>query len=179
MKKCIQLVFVIILMIISLFILMPMKQALLFYERNSDEIAAYLPLQTGQTFDITFVHSIHLSDVVEKYEIKEDQTIKQYEIVFEQFGIGMPSTVDDSEQFVYENGKYHIKNMNQVFDSMKIRNGKTVSHHRLTWRDHHGNTYTVPFNDYFEQGNWYTLKVERISLLTSWKEVKIHERVQK
>src|SRR5699024_11484712 len=120
------------------------------------DLVAYLPIKEGQTFSITFVHSIHLSDVVEKYEITNDYKIKQYEMVFEQFGIGMPSTVEGDEQLVYEGGKYYLTNLDNVFDSLKVRNGKTVSKHRLTWVDHNGNEHTVPFNDYFEPGNWYT-----------------------
>lgn len=171
-------IFLILIIIFCFVIFTPTQSALVFYERDSDNITAYLPLQEKQKFHITFVHSIHLTDVVEKYEITEENTIRQYEMIFEQFGIGMPSTVEGKERFVYEDGKYRIKNMNNVFDSMNIRNGKTVSNHRLSWIDRHGKQHTTPFNDYFEPGNWYTLKVENISLFTSWKEVKIRERVQ-
>src|SRR5690625_1579282 len=112
--------------IILLFIsIIPIKPALVFYEENTNHIVAYLPVQKEQTFQIIFVHSIHLTDVVEKYQIDENNQIKQYEIVFEEFGIGMPSTLDKDEEFVYEDGKYHIKNMNNIFESMNIRNGKT------------------------------------------------------
>src|SRR5699024_1064494 len=163
-------------MIILLIILFtPFKSTLVFYERNTDHITAYLPIQATEKFHITFVHSIHLSDVVEKYEITETGKIKQYEMIFEQFGIGMPSTIEDDEEMVYEDGKYHIKNMNNVFESLNIRNGKTVSKHRLAWLDAAAQEHTVPFNDYFEPGNWYKLKVEKISYYTAWKEVKIHD----
>lgn len=161
--------------VISIFLFTPIKSTLVFYERNTDHITAYLPIQPAQKFQITFVHSIHLSDVVEKYEITEAGNIKQYEIIFEQFGIGMPSTIEGEEEMVYEDGKYHIKNMNNVFESLNIRNGKTVSRHRLAWLDTEENQHTVPFNDYFEPGNWYKLKVEKISYYTAWKEVKIHD----
>lgn len=157
------------------FITIPTKSALIFYEKNTDKISAYLPIEAGQTFQIIFTHSIHLTDVVEKYEITEDRQIKQYEIVFEEFGIGMPSNAEGNEEFIYENGKYHIKNMNNLFPSMNIRNGKTVSKHRLIWKDNKGKEHTVNFNDYFAPGEWYTVKVGKLSLLETWEEVKIRE----
>lgn len=161
--------------ILIFYIMIPRHTSLLFYKENTNEIAAYLPIEKGQTFQIIFVHSIHLTDVVEKYEITTDEQIKQYEIVFEEFGIGMPSTVGEGETFVYENGKYHLKNMNHTFSSMNIRNGKTVSEHRLVWKDMDGEEHLVYFNDYFEPGAWFTVKVGRLSLLQTWKEVKIRE----
>lgn len=167
---------IIIIASLSIIILtMPTRSALIFYEKNTDKISAYLPLGIGQTFQIVFTHSIHLTDVVEKYEIMEDRQIKQYEIIFEEFGIGMPSNAEGNEEFIYENGKYHIKNMNNFFSSMNIRNGKTVSEHRLIWKDYEGKEHLIYFNQYFEPGQWFTVKVERISLLKAWKEVEIRE----
>lgn len=174
LKKIVSFI-VIICLIAIIFIFIPQKQVLIFYEKNSGNIAAYMPTFDDQHFNITFVHSIHLTDVVEKYRITAEDKIEQHEIVFEEFGIGMPSTVEEGEEFFYEDGKYHIKNLNNVFDDMKIRNGKTVSEHRFTWFDKNNDEHTVLFNDFFEPGNWYTVKVELISLFSAWKEVKIHD----
>lgn len=153
----------------------PIHSTLVFYERNTDHITAYLPVHSEQHFQITFVHSIHLTDVVEKYVITDEGNIKQYEMIFEQFGIGMPSTIEEGEEMVFEDGKYHIRNMNNIFESFNIRNGKTVSKHRLSWKGSDDELYTVFFNDYFEPGNWYKVKVEKLSYFRLWKEVKIHD----
>src|SRR5699024_8586660 len=75
--------------------------------------------------------SIHLTDVVEIYEVTADHRMKQSEIIFEQFGIGMPSNAEEGETFVYEDGKYHIQHMNHRFTSLNIRSRKNVSNHRL------------------------------------------------
>src|SRR5699024_4124521 len=109
---------------------------------------------------IIFKHSIHLTDVVEKYEVLSDDTIKQYEFVFEDFGIGMPSKAGEGERFVSEDGKYYIKDMNRIFPSMNIRNGKAVSEHRLVWG---GNEeHCIFFNDYFEPGASFTIKINKL-----------------
>ncbi|WP_100009750.1 DUF1850 domain-containing protein [Lentibacillus sediminis] len=175
MKKIVWLVLAFILLIALCFI--PYRTALVFYQENTDNIAAFLPVEAGDTFQIIFTHSIHLTDVVEKYEVTENHDIKQYEIVYEQFGIGMPSNAQEGEEFVYEDGKYHIKDLNNYFPSMNIRNGKTVSENRLVWSQENPSDEKnmVWFNEYFEPGAWFTVKVDRLSLWESLRGVKIHE----
>src|SRR5699024_7136774 len=61
--------------------------------------------------------------------------------------------------------------MDNRFDSMKIRNGKTVSKHRFVWNE--GNKeHKIKFNDYFEPGAWFTVKHDNLSMLDLWKEVR-------
>ncbi|WP_228275865.1 DUF1850 domain-containing protein [Gracilibacillus oryzae] len=156
-------IFVCISVIAAFLFLLPINTALVFYKENTNKIEAYLPVKEGETFHIAFTHSIHLTDVIEKYEVTADLEIKQNEIVYEHFGIGMPSNASEGEQFVYENGKYHIKNLNNIFPYINIRNGKTVSRNRLIWGE--DNEHTVWFNQYFEPGAWFRMKVEK---LTYW-----------
>jgi len=160
-----------VLLIISIFI--PFRQALVFYAENTNDIAAYLPIENQETFQIIFTHSIHLTDVVEKYIVLETQDIQQYEFIYEEFGIGMPSNAEEGEEFVYEDGKYHIRNMENIFPELKVRNGKAVSEHRLVWGE--GEKYMRYFNDYFEPGAWFTIKVDHLSLWQMGKGVRIHE----
>jgi hypothetical protein len=136
-------------------------------------MAAFLPLKKGDTFQIIWKHSIHLTDVAEKYTVRQDNKIKQYEIVYEHFGIGMPSYALQGEKMTYENGKYHIKNLNNVFPYINIRNGKTVSKHRLIWGTR--NEHMVWFNQYFQPGSWYKVKVEKLPLWKYLRGVRIHE----
>ncbi|HEX6595093.1 MAG TPA: DUF1850 domain-containing protein [Bacillota bacterium] len=152
----------------------PFHEALSFYKQHTNHLEAYLSIRKGDCFHITFTHSIHLTDVVEKYEVTEDKQIKQYEIVFEQFGIGMPANTEEAgEIFLYENGKYYIKNMNRLFPSIHLRNGKTVSNHRLIWGDR--GEKIVSFNEYFDPGARLTLKIEKLSLWQRLKGEKIDE----
>ncbi|MFC4401591.1 DUF1850 domain-containing protein [Gracilibacillus xinjiangensis] len=149
--------------IIALFIfLVPVNTALVFYKENTDKIEAFLPLEKGDKFELVFTHSIHLTDVIEKYEITNELSIKQNEIVYEHFGIGMPSNASAGEEFTMEEGKYHIKNLNNIFPSINIRNGKTVSKNRLIWGEE--GEHLVWFNQYFEQGAWLKIKVEKLTL---------------
>ena len=153
-------------------LLVPLHTALVFYHENTDHIVAFLPIKAEDTFQIVFKHSIHLTDVTEKYRVTKDLQIEQYEFVYEHFAIGMPANAAEGEEFVYEDGKYYIKNMSRAFPSLNIRNGKTVSEQRLLW----GDDQMVWFNEYFEPGAWFTVKVTK---LTGWqylKGVEIRER---
>ncbi|AST89883.1 DUF1850 domain-containing protein [Sutcliffiella cohnii] len=150
----------------------PFRTALVFHFENTNRIQAILPINKGEEFTIIFTHSIHLTDVTEKYRVLPNLNILQYEIVYEQFGIGMPSNANEEELFVYENGKYHIKNMNNIFPSMNIRNGKTISEHRLVWDN---GKKMVEFNDYFEPGAWYKVEMKKLTVWQYLKGVKIHE----
>lgn len=164
---------VIIMLILSALSFIPFKNALIFYKENTKQLAAYLPLETGDTFQLIWKHSIHLTDVVEKYKVLDNDDIQQYEIVYEHFGIGMPSNAQEGETFVYENGKYHIKDMDNVFPLIKLRNGKTVSENRLVWGDE--DQYIIPLNKYFKPGDWFTLKIKRLTFWEYLKGVEIHE----
>lgn len=151
----------------------PFKTALIFYKENTEQIAMFLPLDEGDTFQHIFTHSIHLTDVVEKYEVTHKNTIQQTEIIYEEFAIGMPANAREGEAFTYEDGKYHIKNINQTFDQIKLRNGKVVSENRLVW----GNNaqYQVYLNDYVQPGAWFTVKMDKITLWQYLKGVRVHE----
>lgn len=169
-KKVIS--FVIVLIFITLLFL-PFQKAVVFYYEHTNQLEAYLPVETGDTFQIIFTHSIHLTDVIEKYRISVNDTIVQTEIVFEQFGIGMPANADAGGEFVYEDGKYRIKNLENEFPSINIRNGKTVSKHRLVWGKN--DEHIVQFNKYFQPGAWYTVKVDQLSIWQMLKGVKIRD----
>ncbi|MEC5424365.1 DUF1850 domain-containing protein [Virgibacillus sp. C22-A2] len=163
------------LLLVTLLLLLyvPFRTALVFYEENTASIEAFLPIKEEDTFQIVFKHSIHLTDVVEKYIVTANKDIKQYEIIYEEFGIGMPSNAEVDQEFEYIDGKYHIKDLNNVFSSINIRNGKTVSENRLFWGEQ-GN-HMVYFNDYFEPGAWFRVEIKNLSLWQYLKGVRIHE----
>ncbi|WP_223702692.1 DUF1850 domain-containing protein [Sutcliffiella deserti] len=174
LRNIIMAAFIVICVLLLLFV--PFRTALVFYVENTSQIKAFLPIDEGDHFQIIFKHSIHLKDVVEKYKVSEKGEIVQYEIIYEEFGIGMPSNAEEGSEFVYEDGKYHIKNLNNVFPSMNIRNGKTVSENRLLWGER--GEKMVWFNEVFTPGAWYKVKVEKLSLWHYWKGLKIHERLE-
>ncbi|MEN2767170.1 DUF1850 domain-containing protein [Ornithinibacillus xuwenensis] len=164
---------ILLLIVLSIILFFPFRTALVFYQENTNHIEAYLPIEEGDSFQIIFTHSIHLTDVTEIYEVLSDQSIKQNEIIYEHYGIGMPANDTEGGTFVYEDGKYHIKDMNRIFPYINLRNGKTVPRHRLVWGERA--EHMVWFNDYFQPGARFTIRVDKLSLWQYLKGVKIHE----
>ncbi|HVH95631.1 MAG TPA: DUF1850 domain-containing protein, partial [Bacillus sp. (in: firmicutes)] len=120
-----------ILVLISVFLFIPNKDALVFQYQNSGKVLAYFPLSEGDSFQMKYIHSIHLSDVVESYTVTKGNEIKQIELMYEDFAIGMPENASDGETFEQIDGKYFLKNMDKRFPSFDLRIGKVRANHTL------------------------------------------------
>jgi hypothetical protein len=146
----------------------PMKECLVFQFQNSGHVLAYIPISKGETFQIKYTHSIHLSPVVDSYLVTEYGEMKQYELMYENFSIGMPANSAVGETFVQKSGKYYLKNMNRVFPSFDLRVGKVRANHTLIFQEKE-----YPLSNYLEPGTWVRIKIEKINLWQQWKGVNI------
>ena len=158
------------LFIILLLLLTPVTEALVFQYQNSGKTLAYIPISKGQTFQMKYTHSIHLSDVVESYEVTRDGQIKQYELMYEDFAIGMPENASEGESFEQKNGKYYLKNMDRRFSSFDLRVGKVRANHTLIFAEQE-----YPLSHFIEPGTWVRLKIDRMNLWERWKGVNMLE----
>jgi len=141
-------------------LLLPYKQVIAFQYENTKNVLAYVPLaENNLTFTLQFTHSIHLSDVVETYEIDNNQAIRQTEISFEEFGIGMPSNAMGKEQFFEQDGRYYIKNMDRIFPFLDIRIAKVYPKHLFTYNQQ---TYSLP--EVIGSGTWVRVQAKKISI---------------
>ena len=55
----------------------------------------YVALEDERRFQITFTHSIHLSNVIETYEVMDTYDIRLNSMVYSDVVIGMPSYVEE------------------------------------------------------------------------------------
>jgi hypothetical protein len=140
--------------------LIPYKKALVFLHLEQNDILCYAPVETGDTFQIKYLHSIHLSDVIESYEVTEKNHIRQYELEYEDFAIGMPSEAAEGETFEMVDGKYFMKNMNREFEHFDLRVGKVRANHTLV---HEGVPY--PLSNMIEPGTRVRVMVEKINFI--------------
>ncbi len=164
-------IFVLLTLIIFLAIIsinIPFKKALVFLQPENNDILCYVPISAGDRFKIKYTHSIHLSDVIESYEITKDDHIRQYELEYEDFAIGMPSEAASGEKFVIEDGKYFIKNMDREFSQFDLRLGQVRANHTLVYGD-----LWYPLSKAIEPGTRVRIKVEKISLLKQLEGVNI------
>ncbi|WP_153125005.1 DUF1850 domain-containing protein [Peribacillus tepidiphilus] len=158
------------LVLILFFIFIPFQKSVVFYYENTDTLLAYLPLEKNHTFQIKYTHSIHLSDVVETYEATNKGEIRQTELEFEDFAIGMPANAGQGEKFVKEDGKYYIKNMNRVFPYIDLKVGQVRANHRLIVN---GQEYEM--KSFVKPGTWVRIDIEKLSFWKRMKGVNIHE----
>lgn len=169
-------IFVLLLFILFLFMILmyiPYKQALVFVQPESDDILCYVPISAGETFKIKYKHSIHLSDVIDSYQITEQNEIRQYELEYEDFAIGMPSEVAEGERFEMKDGKYFIRNMNRKFDHFDLRIGKVRANHTFVQKN-----VFYPLSLAIEPGTRVRIQVKKISLIQQMEGVNILEHKQ-
>lgn len=150
--------------IIIILVFIPFSDSLVFEFENTEQILAYIPIEKGDTFAIKYTHSIHLSDVIESYEGTRDGQIRQFELQFEDFAIGMPADAGDGEIFEEQDGKYFIKNMNRIFPHFDLRLGKVGANHRLIFH-----SVEYPLSAYIEPGTRIRIKLRKLNLLQMMK----------
>ncbi|MFO1445583.1 DUF1850 domain-containing protein [Bacillus sp. Bva_UNVM-123] len=160
-----------ILIIIVFMLIIPIRQALVLEYQNTEKLLAYFPLSKEAKFKIKYTHSIHLSDVVESYKITEQAHIQQYELMYEDFAIGMPENASDGEIFEQKDGKYYLRNMKLDFPFFDLRIGQVRANHTVIFQN---KEYTL--SDYIEPGTWVRIKVKRLNFIQQLKGVNILEQ---
>lgn len=77
---------------------------------RDNKVVAAIPLSDGR-FDHVYIHSIHLTPVVERFKVLPDAagapTLHLFELVYESYGVGMPSDTEDGFSLV--DGKFILK----------------------------------------------------------------------
>ncbi|HAQ07543.1 MAG TPA: DUF1850 domain-containing protein [Bacillus bacterium] len=164
-------IFVLLLLIIFLALLLmfiPYKKALTFLQPEENDILCYVPIAAEDTFKIWYKHSIHLSDVIESYKVTEQDTIRQYELEYQDFAIGMPSEAAEGESFEIKDGKYFLKNMNREFEHFDLRVGQVRANHTFV----QGNLH-YPLSKAIEPGTRVRIQIRKISFIQQMEGVNI------
>lgn len=92
--------------------------------------AAY-DMDVGETFSITFIHSVNKSPETDFFEVREDG-IYGVETLYHNFGAGVPTELGDGQTLTYlEDGSMLLTGMEVRLDDLIYRVG-TVSDHTLT-----------------------------------------------
>ncbi|MGI2327406.1 DUF1850 domain-containing protein [Planococcus sp. YIM B11945] len=153
-----------------LLMFMPLKENYVFINNENNQVAAYLPL-TDLSFQIKYTHTIHLSDVIESYQVLQDNTLMATELEYEDFNIGMPSNAEKGERFVEKDGKYFIKNMQRKMPEFRLFIGDVESELSLLT-----NHEKFDLKKTLERGTSYTVKVQRLSIFQQLKGESLSEQ---
>ena len=114
------LIIVLSLLILVLFFI-PIKDVVLFTEQKTDRPENYyVPLARDDEFQIRYVHSIHLTDVFETYEVTHDKKIRFKSMTYENIGIGLPGSAGEGETFSIIDDVYTLTYDDRVIDSFTM-----------------------------------------------------------
>lgn len=171
MKKAIFLLVVSILGIIFLF--SPNESVISFEEtRTNNPQHYYINVSKENNFQIRYTHSIHLTDVLETYEITDSNQIKLLSMEYEDVAIGMPAHAEDGQRLTYENGKYKLEFSNQILESFTLYVGDINLELAVVYE---GNTYDLKKS--LKRGSAFLFEIKRISLFDKLRGVvMVHER---
>ncbi|OPZ61878.1 MAG: hypothetical protein BWY85_02268 [Firmicutes bacterium ADurb.Bin506] len=86
------------------------------------------PVSPGDEFSIVYTHSVQRSPVVEKFRVLPDGNIVVFETIYQDFGAGLPSDVDEGAKVVVEPGGVRIYDMNRVMPRITLRVGSIARH---------------------------------------------------
>jgi len=82
----------------------------------------------GDEFEIRFTHSVARSLVVEKFRVTPDRQMLVYETVYQDFGAGLPSELDEGAQVEVGPDGVRITGMERVMSSIPLRVGSIARH---------------------------------------------------
>ena len=98
---------------------------------NTGEEYARYRLDQGETFSITFIHSVNKSPVTDCYDVAEDGGIWLRRTIYYDFGAGVPFDLNEVESLEYaEDGAMVITGIDREIPDFLIFVG-TVSDHTL------------------------------------------------
>lgn len=157
-------------LLFSAMLFVPAQKNYAFTDNRTGETAAYLRIQE-QTFKIKYIHSIHLTEVLESYKILSDDSLQLTELEYEDFNIGMPSNAGEGETFVEKDGKYFITGMDKRMDEFRLFVG-----------DVDAGLYFLADGEEYDlkktlvRGKSYTFNVQRLSVYQLLKGVNLDDR---
>ncbi|WP_167577998.1 DUF1850 domain-containing protein [Ammoniphilus sp. YIM 78166] len=160
----IKVAFTILFPLLILFLAWPTQLALTITDGKSGQQRFAVPMELEDSFGIEFVHSIHKTPVIEEYYIDEQLDIVLDQVIYESYGVGMPSTIEPGQTYKQENGKYIISNIQRRLKFIDLAIGQMVANHQLKIHNR-----KVPFSQINPPGSWVRIQVKNVSLLTIWK----------
>ena len=109
----------------------PAQGRLLLEDPRGEELYAAYDVAVGDSFSITFIHSVNQSPVIDVFEIREDG-IYGVKTIYYGFGAGVPTELEEGQILEYgEDGSMIISGIDVKLDNLIYRVG-TVSDHTLS-----------------------------------------------
>ncbi|MEK4024039.1 DUF1850 domain-containing protein [Sporosarcina sp. FSL W7-1283] len=158
-KVILLLIFLIISSVLIL-LFYPYKQVIVLEEVRSEQPKLYyLPLHTDRHFQVNYIHSIHLSNVKEQYEVTDNEKLRFEFMQYEDVAIGLPGYADEGEFLKVEDGVYTLTFENRVIDSFVLYVGRVDTGLSLRYENKDYN-----LKDFLQKGHSYSFHITKISI---------------
>ncbi len=89
----------------------------------------------GDEFEIRYTHSVARTVVLEKFRVRPDRKIAVFETVYQDFGAGLPSELDEGAQVEVGPDGVRITGMKRVMRSIPLRVGGIARHQMVCGSD--------------------------------------------
>lgn len=129
----------------------------------------YAEVKEESRFQIIFTHSIHLTDVVETYEISPTYKIVPLSMSYSDVAIGMPGYAEEGQTLIYEDGIYTLHYEEMSLPNFTLYIGDVDYALQLLYR---GKTYDLKEN--LQRGKSYLVEIKKISFYEKMKGVELH-----
>lgn len=138
---------------------LPIHKVFTFTEYRSDHPKTfYVKLKDEQEFQIRYVHSIFLTDVIENYEVTADNAIRLLSMQYEDVGIGLPGYAEDGQTLKFIDEMYTLTYDYNIIDSFVLFVGDVDADLAFIYEGKETDLKT-----YLTRGKSYTFSVERQS----------------
>ena len=158
-----------------LLFLVPIKQAFTFTETRTDNpVMAYEFVSDDMKFQIRYVHSIFLTDVVETYRLQPDESLKFLTMRYEDVGIGLPAYAEEGESLdVSEEGIYTLTYEDKVIDSFVLYIGNVDAQLAFRYQGNETDLKTI-----LQRGKSYEFRVKKLTFIEILKGVNLNGKTK-
>lgn len=157
--------------ILFAFFFLPVKQTFVFIGVNSaSNQLFYLTIKEQKEFQIRYVHSIHLTDVIEYYEATPKSEIRLLAMTYESLSIGLPGEAGEGEVLELKDGVYTLTYKDRVIDSFTIRIGRVDADLAFRYDENE-----IDLKEYLGKGSSYEFKIKALSFYQLVKGVSLYD----
>jgi len=158
-----------VIVIILVLVFMPIFKVFSFTEtRTNNPHTFYINVSKDSEFHIRFTHSIHLTDVIESYQITNLNKLKLLSMEYEDVAIGMPAYAEEDQTLSYENGRYKLSYKDKKLDNFTLYIGDVDYD---LYFNYEGEEYDLKKS--LNRGSSYLFEVKKISIYDKLKGVLI------
>lgn len=134
--------------------------------RTNEPSLYYIALNNERQFEIIFTHSIHRTDVIERYKVLPTGEIQLVSMQYEDVAIGMPSYAEEGQTLVYRDGVYTLSYEEAVLPSFTLYIGTVDAALTLASAGQ-----VVNLKEQLTQGKSYVVEAKKLSFYEKMKGV--------